>query len=128
MKELTRAEEQVMQVLWKMKKGFVNDILENFDEPKPAYNTISTIVRILEKKGFVAHHAFGKAHEYYPLMSKKEYTQRFFKGFMKSYFSDSYKALASFLANDRNISISELEEMKQLMEAEINKQKSKVDE
>jgi predicted transcriptional regulator len=124
MKELTRAEEQVMQVLWKIKKGFVNDILENFDEPKPAYNTVSTIVRILEKKGFVGHQAFGKAHEYFPFISKKEYTQRFFKGFVKNYFSGSYKALASFLANDRNISISELEEMKQLMEAEINKQKS----
>ncbi len=124
MKELTRAEEQVMQVLWSIQKGFVNDILDSFDEPKPAYNTVSTIVRILEKKGFVAHKAFGKSHEYYPLISKKEYTQRFFKGFMNNYFSGSYKALASFLARDKDISLSELEEMKQLMEEEIKKQKS----
>ena len=124
MKALTKAEEQVMHVLWTIGKGFVNDILENFDEPKPAYNTISTIVRILEKKGFVSHNAYGKSHEYYPLVSKKEYSQGYFKGFVKNYFSGSYKALVSFLANDKSISVAELEEMKQMMEKEIEKQKS----
>ncbi len=124
MKELTKAEEQVMQVLWQIEKGFVNDILEHYKDPKPAYNTVSTIVRILEKKGFVSHHSFGKTHQYYPLMTKKEYTQKYFKGFMKNYFSNSYQALASFLSNDKNISIEDLEEMKNLMESEIDKQKS----
>jgi predicted transcriptional regulator len=124
MKELTKAEEQVMQILWKIEKGFVNDILEHFPEPKPAYNTISTVVRILEKKGFVDHNAFGKTHEYYPMVSKKEYTKRFFKGFMKNYFSNSYEALASFLTSDKSISVTDLEEMKALMEQEIEKQKS----
>ena len=71
MRELTRAEEQVMQVLWKIKKGFVKDILEHFDEPKPAYNTVSTIVRILQDKGFVTHKAYGRTHEYYPCCNKK---------------------------------------------------------
>ncbi|MEZ5000492.1 MAG: BlaI/MecI/CopY family transcriptional regulator [Bacteroidales bacterium] len=66
MRELTRAEEQVMQVLWEIEKGFVRDILERFDEPKPAYNTVSTIVRILQEKGFVGHKAYGRTHEYYP--------------------------------------------------------------
>lgn len=124
MKELTKAEDQVMQVLWKLEKGFVNDILEKFPEPKPAYNTVSTIVRILEKKGFIDHKAFGKTHEYYPIVSKKEYTRKYFKGFMNSYFGNSYQALASFLTSDRNISIQELEQMKLLMEEEIEKQKS----
>ena len=124
MKELTKAEDQVMQVLWKLEKGFVNDILEKFPEPKPAYNTVSTIVRILEKKGFIDHKAYGKTHEYYPIVSKKEYTRKYFKGFMNSYFGNSYQALASFLTSDRNISIQELEQMKLLMEEEIEKQKS----
>ncbi len=123
-KELTRAEEQVMQVLWKIERGFVNEILAHFPEPKPAYNTVSTIVRILEKKGFVGHQAFGKSHQYHPLVRKKEYTRNYFKGFMSNYFGNSYKALASFLTSDRSISLKELEEMKRLMEQEIEKQKS----
>ncbi len=124
MKELTKAEEQVMQILWHLNKGFVNDILNEFPDPKPAYNTVSTIVRILEKKGFVSYKAYGKTHEYFPLVSKKEYTKRFFGSLMKNYFSNSYTALASFLANDKTISIRELEDMKALMEEEIEKQKS----
>ena len=124
MKELTRAEEQVMQILWHLKKGFVNDILNELPDPKPAYNTVSTIVRILEKKEFVSHKAYGKTHEYFPLITKKDYTKGFFGGLMKNYFSNSYTALASFLANDKNISISEMEDIKTLMEEEINKQKS----
>ena len=123
-KELTRAEEQVMQELWQIERGFVNEILEHFPEPRPAYNTVSTIVRILERKGFVGHHAFGKTHQYYPLVRKKEYTRNYFRGFMSNYFGNSYKALASFLTSDKNISIKELEEMKRLMEKEIQKQKS----
>ena len=123
-KELTRAEEEVMQVLWKLEEAFVNEILEFFPDPKPAYNTVSTIVRILEKKGFVGHRAFGKAHQYYPLVLKKDYTRNYFRGFMHNYFGNSYKALASFLTSDKNISIRELEEMKKMMEREIQKQKS----
>ncbi len=124
MKDLTKAEEQVMQVLWKIEKGFVNDVLEHFPNPKPAYNTISTIIRILEKKECVGHTAYGKSHEYYPLFSKKDYTSSFFKGIMKNYFSNSYQSLVSFLANDKNLSIQDLEEIKNLMEEEIEKQKS----
>jgi len=125
MRELTKAEEQIMQVLWRIEKGFVNDILAYFPEPKPAYNTVSTIVRILEKKGFIEHEAFGKTHQYFPLIKKKEYTKKYFTGFMHNYFSNSYTALASFLTSDKNISLNELEEMKNMMEREIEKQKSK---
>ena len=127
MKELTKAEEQIMQILWRINKGFVHDILSEMDEPLPAYNTVSTIVRILEKKKFVDYVAFGKTHEYFPLVSKKEYTRGLFKGMMTNYFSNSYTSLASFFAHENNLSVRELEEIKQLMEDEINKQKEKND-
>lgn len=124
MKELTKAEEQIMQILWNLEKGFVNDILDKFSLPKPAYNTVSTIVRILQKKGFIGYKAYGKTHEYFPLVSKKEYTKSYFKGFMNNYFENSYQALASFFTQENKLSIEELEEIKQMMEAEIKKQKN----
>ena len=123
MKDLTKAEEQIMQVLWKIKKGFVNDVLEHFPNPKPAYNTVSTIIRILERKKYIGHTAYGKSHEYYPLVSKNEYTNSYFNGMMKNYFSNSYQSLVSFLANDKNLSIQDMEDIKKLMEDEIDKQK-----
>ena len=111
MKELTKAEEQVMQLLWDQEKAFVKDLIEQMPEPKPAYNTVSTIVRILEKKGFVGYEAFGKTHRYFPLISKKEYTRSYMKGFMKNYFGNSFKEMVSFFAREDNMSISELEEL-----------------
>lgn len=127
MKELTRAEEQVMQIMWKIEKGFVKEILECFPDPKPAYNTVSTIVRILEKKGFVGHKAYGKSHCYYPLISKKEYTKTFLKGFVSGYFSNSYKQMVSFFSKENNLSIQEMEEIKQMIEHQIQQQKEKKD-
>jgi len=124
MKELTKAEEQIMQILWRIERGVVKDILKDFSDPKPAYNTVSTIVRILEKKEFVSHKAYGKTHEYFPLVSKKEYTKVFFNGVMKNYFSDSYSSLASFLTDNKSISVKDMEEIKILMEEEIEKQKN----
>ena len=123
MKELTKAEEQLMQILWKMGKGFVNDILAELPEPKPAYNTVSTIIRILEKKGFVDHRAYGKSYEYFPLVSKKEYTRSYFNHFLKNYFGNSDREMVSFFTNDNNLDISELEEMKQAMAEEIIRKK-----
>jgi predicted transcriptional regulator len=111
MKELTKAEEQVMQLLWEQKKAFVKDLIEQMPEPKPAYNTVSTIVRILEKKGFVGYEAFGKTHRYFPLVGKKEYTRSYMKGFMKNYFGNSFKEMVSFFAREDNMSISELEDL-----------------
>jgi predicted transcriptional regulator len=124
MKELTKAEEQIMQILWKIEKGFVNDILEEFQLPKPAYNTVSTIVRILEKKAFVGHKAYGKTHEYFPLISKDEYTKTYLKGFLNNYFSNSYQQLVSFFSNDNNLSVHELEEIRTMMDQQIEKQKN----
>ncbi len=110
-KELTKAEEQVMQILWKLEKAFVKDLLEKMSDPKPAYNTVSTIIRILEKKGFVGHNAYGKTHEYFPLISKKEYTRSFFKNMMKNYFSNSYSEMVSFFAKEENLSLDDLEDL-----------------
>jgi BlaI family transcriptional regulator, penicillinase repressor len=123
MKELTRAEEQVMQILWELQKGFVKDIAEKFEEPKPAYTTISTIIRILETKGFVGHKAYGKTHEYFPLVGKEEYTKAFMGSMVKNYFSNSYKKMVSFFAKDNEVSLEEMEEMMQILKNEIDKKK-----
>jgi predicted transcriptional regulator len=127
MKELTRAEEQIMRILWRIGKGYVKDILHEMEEPRPAYNTVSTIVRILEKKKIVGHRVFGKSHEYYPRITQKEYMRGFLKGFVRDYFSSSYASLASFFAREEQLSLSDLEEIKALMEHKIN-EKSKTDE
>ncbi len=124
MKELTRAEEQIMQVLWSLGKAYVKDIIERLPAPKPAYNTVSTVVRILEKKGFVGHEAFGKTHLYEPIVAKEDYTQAFLKSFVRNYFDDSYQELVSFFARDRNLSVSELEEILASLREEIRKQKA----
>jgi predicted transcriptional regulator len=123
-RELTRAEEQVMQVLWRIKKGFVKEILEHFDEPRPAYNTVSTIVRILQEKGFVGHTAYGRTHQYYPLISKDEYSRVYIKSFVKDYFSNSFRKMVSFFAKERGLSIREMEEIMKIMHEEVKKQKT----
>ena len=105
MKELTKAEEQIMQVLWRLDKGFVKDVIDRLPDPKPAYNTVSTIVRILERKDFVAHNAYGKTHEYYPIVSRDDYKKRFLKSFIKRYFGNSFQEMVSFFASDRDITL-----------------------
>ncbi len=124
MKELTRAEEQIMHVLWALEKAYVKDIIERLPSPKPAYNTVSTVVRILEKKGFVDHEAFGKTHLYRPIVAKEDYTQAFLKNFVKDYFGDSYQELVSFFAKDRTLTLAELEEILTAVREEIKKQKA----
>jgi predicted transcriptional regulator len=102
----------------------VKDIVEKMPEPKPAYNTVSTVVRILQKKGFVGYTAFGKTHEYFPLVAKENYTREYVNGFVQSYFNSSYKGLVSFFATENRLSIRELEEIKALVESEIEKSKT----
>lgn len=121
-RELTRAEEQVMQVLWKIEKGLVHDILGHFPEPRPAYNTVSTIIRILEQKGFVDHKAYGRTHEYFPLISKEAYSRAHFSNFLNNYFGNSFKSLTSFFATGKNLSLAELEEIREMINTEIEKQ------
>lgn len=111
MKELTKAEEQVMQLLWKLEKAFVKDIVAEMPEPRPAYNTVSTIIRILETKGFVGHEAFGKTHQYYPLIRKDEYRSFYLKSMVSNYFGGSFQKLVSFFAKDNDLDVQELEEL-----------------
>ncbi len=111
MKELTKAEEQIMQELWILEKAFVKEIVDKLPEPKPAYNTVSTIIRILEKKGFVDHYAYGKTHQYFPLISKTVYTKLYFKNFLNGYFSNSFQEMVSFFAKEDKMSLSDLEEI-----------------
>ncbi|MGM0572861.1 MAG: BlaI/MecI/CopY family transcriptional regulator [Bacteroidota bacterium] len=119
MKELTRAEEQVMTILWQIKSGFVKDILMRFNEPRPAYTTVSTIVRILEEKGFVGHKAYGKAHEYFPLIDKTTYTRAMMKGILSNYFGNSLRQMVSFFTHEKGLTAKELEELKRIIEEEI---------
>jgi len=116
MTPLTRAEEQVMQILWKENKGFVKDLLEHFPEPKPAYNTVSTIVRILEKKGFVDHRTFGKSHQYYPLISLEQYRSERFSSLMKNYFNNSMKQVLSHFGKSGSMNMEEADEIIRMME------------
>ena len=120
-KELTKAEEQVMQVLWKIEQGFANEIMANFPEPKPAYNTVLTIVRILEKKGFVAHETFCKANRYYPIISKSDYSHNSLCGLVKNYFNNSYSELVSAFTQKENFTIEQLEELKNMIDKALNK-------
>jgi BlaI family penicillinase repressor len=115
-KELTRAEEQLMQVLWQLKKGFVKEVVEQLPEPKPAYNTVSTIIRILEAKGFVGHVAFGKSHEYYPLISKEEYQNFATDKLMSGYFDNSVKHMFSYFVKKEKIDLKEADEIMKLIE------------
>ena len=121
MKELTKAEEQVMQILWDLEKGFVKDILARMPDPKPAYNTVSTIVRILETKGFIDHNAYGKTHEYYPIVAKSDYSNFYLKNFVSNYFGGSFQKLVSFFAKENDLNTQELEEMMKHIEKDIHK-------
>ena len=123
-RELTKAEEQIMHIIWDKGAGLVHDILKEFPDPKPAYNTVSTIIRILEQKGFIGHKAYGRTYEYFPLITKKDYTKTYFRSFVANYFGNSYKSLASFFTAEENLSVTELEDIRQLIEEEIRNQKN----
>jgi len=114
-----------MHILWKIEKGFVKDILEHFPEPRPAYNTVSTIVRILQEKGFVDHKAYGRTHEYFPIVSKDEYSKMHLKTFVNDYFSNSFEKMVSFFAREKGITVKEMEEIMKIMQGEMKRQKGK---
>lgn len=116
LKELTKAEEQIMQILWQLKEGIVKDILEQMPEPKPAYNTVSTVVRVLEGKGFIDHKAYGNSHVYFPLISEADYKKFSIDKLMTNYFDNSYKSLVSFIADEKKLGIKELDELSALIE------------
>ncbi|MCJ8209961.1 BlaI/MecI/CopY family transcriptional regulator [Mucilaginibacter sp. RS28] len=111
MKELTKAEEQVMQILWQIKEGVVKDVLAKMPDPKPAYNTVSTVVRVMETKGFLGHKAFGNTHVYHPLITEADYKKFVFDGMMKTWFNNSVKDLVTYLAKEGKLDITDLAEL-----------------
>jgi BlaI family transcriptional regulator, penicillinase repressor len=122
MKELTKAEDQIMQILWRLEKAFVKDIVEQMPSPKPAYNTVSTITRILEKKGFVAYKAYGKTHEYFPLVSKDQYTKFYLNNLVSGYFNGSFQSLVSFFASENKMDTNDIDQLLKNLE-ELKNQK-----
>ena len=114
--ELTRAELEIMQILWQKGRALVHDILDRMPEPKPAYNTVSTIVRILEKKGFVGHTAYGKTHEYHPLVGREEYTELYMNNVLGNFFDGSLMQMVSFFTQRDNVSTEEFDQIIGMLE------------
>ena len=121
MEKLTTKEEEVMQILWQARKGFVKDLLLLIPDPKPHYNTVSTIVRNLEEKGYVSHKDYGGSYEYFPVVSKEHYRQTFLGKVIASYFDNSYRNLVSFFAEEEKISAGELQEILELIQQKKHK-------
>ena len=123
MKALTKAEEQLMKYLWKLERAFLKDIVEQYPEPRPAYTTISTVVNVLVKKKMVNFRTFGKSREYFPMLSRQQYLTHSFRGLLSGFFEGSPKQFASFFASDQDLSVSELEDIRSMIDEEIKKQK-----
>jgi len=124
-KELTRAEEEVMQILWRLKRGFIKEILEKFDEPRPAYSTVSTIIRILQEKGFVNYKVYGRTFQYFPVISKDDYRKTQMSSFVRNYFSNSYQKMVSFFAREDSISVKDMEDIMVMMKKVDGEKKRK---
>ncbi len=116
MQKLTNKEEEIMQILWKLKKAFVKEVLAEITEEQPHYNTLSTIIRNLEEKGFVSHNAFGNTHQYFPIVKMEDYRKRFMNTAIDTYFDSSYKNMVSFFAKEEKISAEELREILAMIE------------
>jgi BlaI family penicillinase repressor len=123
MQEITKAQEQILKVLWEIEEGVVTDIINRLPDPKPAYNTVSTVVKVLEKKGYVDHRVYGKTHVYYPVVSKKQYAGFVMKDSLKGLFNGSVTQAVSFFVKQKDASLAELEELKSMIEKEIANQK-----
>lgn len=121
MRELTKAEEQVMLILWDMKEALVKEVIEKMEPPKPAYNTVSTVIRVLEGKGFVDHKAIGNTHIYFPVITEEQYKHFAFDKVMNNYFENSYQSLVSFLVKEKNMDMDELDALIQMAEKLKNK-------
>jgi BlaI family transcriptional regulator, penicillinase repressor len=116
MKKLTRKEEEAMKILWKARKGFIKELIDLHPDPKPLYTTFSSVIRGLEEKGFIDHKAYGKNHEYYPLIKKEEYKKMFMKEVVSDYFGSSYKNVVSFFVNENNLSTEDLKKLIEIIE------------
>jgi predicted transcriptional regulator len=123
MEEITKAQEEVLRALWEINEGAVADVIAKLPKPKPAYTTVATVIKVLEKKGYVSHKTFGNTHVYFPLVKKADYAQYVLKDTFKGLFNNSLNQLVSFLVKEKNVPLSELEELKKSIEKEIKKQK-----
>lgn len=121
MRELTKAEEQIMLILWELKEAIVKDVIDRMEAPKPAYNTVSTVIRVLEGKGFIDHKAIGNTHIYFPIITEEQYKHFAFDKVLNNYFENSYESLVSFLVKEKNMDVSQLDEIIALAEQLKNK-------
>jgi BlaI family penicillinase repressor len=123
MKEITKAQEDLLKALWKIGEGAVSDVLDSLPDPKPAYNTVATVIKVLEKKGYVSHKTYGKTHVYFPVVTKRDYAQHIMKDTFKSFFNNSLHQMVSSFVKNKEVSLSELEELKEMLEKEIKNKK-----
>lgn len=123
MKEITKAQEDILKALWKIKEGAVSDVLESLPEPKPAYNTVATVIKVLEKKEYVTHKTYGKTNVYFPRISKKDYANHVLKETVKGLYNGSVNQVVSFFVKDKKVSLNELEELRKMLDEEINNYK-----
>ncbi|MBT3424157.1 MAG: BlaI/MecI/CopY family transcriptional regulator [Bacteroidetes bacterium] len=124
MMTLTKAEERIMQILWDIKKGFIKNIQDEFPDPKPPYNTVSTIVRVLVKKDIVSFNQYGNTYEYYPLISKDEYSKNQMNSLVSNYFNGSFKKVVNFFSESKNLDVNEVDEVMKMLEEIKQKKKS----
>ena len=108
---LTKVEEKIMKILWDIEKGFIKDIIDQYPDPKPPYNSVSTIVRVMVQKEIVGYTAYGKSHQYHPLVDKEAYSKKYLNRFVDKYFKGSYKELVSFFTNEQEMSVADLEKL-----------------
>lgn len=120
--QLSKAEEQVMQYLWKRKKAFFKDLLEDFPEPKPATTTVATLLKRIYVKGFINYNLFGKSREYYPVIKKTDYFSTHVNGLIKNFFNDSASQFASFFTKETNLTTAQLEDLKKIIDTQIKQQ------
>lgn len=116
MQKLTKAEEDVMQLIWELGRGTVSDLLERMEEPRPPHSTVSSVVRILEKKGYVDHKAYGKTHEYFPIIAKEDYGRRSLTDVLRNYFDGSVSRLVSHLVEDKKLSTADVQDILKKLE------------
>jgi BlaI family transcriptional regulator, penicillinase repressor len=121
MEELTKSQEEILKVLWEIKEGVVADVVNKIPNPKPAYNTVSTVIKVLEKKGYVSHKVYGKTYVYYPIVGQNDYAKFFLKDSLKGIFNNSLNQAVSFFVKQKKVSLAELEELKNMIEEEIRK-------
>ncbi len=122
-KDLTKAEEQIMQIMWQLESAFVKEIIDRLPEPKPAYNTVSTIVRILQNKGFIGHEAYGKAHKYYPLISRESYKRHATNKLLGNYYENSVESMFSFFVKEEKLDLNDVDEILKMINTFKNKPK-----